>query len=80
MPLYLGAREPSDSGDDPPAGRRSGKAKRYRFAFLPVLRLPCRLCEGTGRLWVADETWPRGRSVRCFPCRGTGVVRPKTSR
>ena len=73
MQLPLGAREPG--GDEPQAGRRPGKAKRYRYGFLPLLRLPCRLCTGTGRLWVTDALWPRGRPFRCLACQGTGVVR-----
>jgi hypothetical protein len=73
MQLPLGAREPD--GDGPQAGRRPGKVKRYRLGFLPLLRLPCRLCAGTGRLWVTDAIWPHGRAFCCPPCRGTGVVR-----
>jgi len=75
MHLPLRAREPSDPNDDPPSSRRTGKTKRYRFEFLSVLRLPCRLCKSTGRLWVTDLIWPRGRQVRCIACRGTGTVR-----
>lgn len=78
MDVPARAREPSDDDDDDFfAPEKSWAFRRSRLTFLTRLRVPCYVCQGSGRLWVIDELYPRGRFVRCVACRGkrTMVVR-----
>jgi len=69
------AREPSSGSGGPRPPRRPRMV--YRLRFLERLRLPCYVCEGSGRLFVVDPVWPRGRFARCVACLGQGKLPPR---
>jgi hypothetical protein len=83
MDVPARAREPSDDDDDDDddffSPEKSWSVRRAPLTFFTRLRVPCYVCEGSGRLWMTDELHPRGRFVRCVACRGrrTMLVRER---
>jgi len=75
----LWARETSDSDDDGPRngdaeGADPDAANDNGPLAKTLLRMRCFACGGSGRLEIADEDCPRGRTVRCVACHGKGRV------
>lgn len=73
MRALLRARD-TEFDDDNKPDDDAGSDDECQPTPKPVLGLRCFPCAGRGELWVTDENYPSGRSVRCVVCNGTGRV------